>query len=78
MFKDLRMHIFFFTVKAFYFFLSVIRTLTDNIAIYELWTKGKHKSTIILGFQLCLSCYLSQRFEDVYVQRMLTVFKRSF
>lgn len=42
MFKELMMHSSFSLQKHLIIsFTSAIRTLTDNIAIYELWTKMK-------------------------------------
>ena len=65
-FKELWVHIFLLPLKASYYFFYKCNQNTDR-QYSNLWTedkKWKHKSTSILGFQLCLSRYLGQSRRD--------------
>lgn len=65
-FKELRVHIFLFPLKASYYLFYKCNQNTDR-QYSNLWTvdkKWKYKSKSVLGFQLCLCLYLGQSRRD--------------
>lgn len=76
-FKELRVHIFFSPLKASYYFFYKCNQNTDR-QYSNLWTldkKCKHKSSSVLGFQLCLSLYDCQSRRDFKMS--MTLFSKN-